>query len=103
MKSTITLLALTTTMSVALGAICNGKGLCMSLEISQSDHFRMTCSFNSDGRTVPADSIEWKISAPGLDPTGMVLPDGYSQICRLYMFGPLGLKDYGYAMLRCKI
>ena len=34
MKSTVTLLVLTTTMSVALGAICNGKGLCMSLEIS---------------------------------------------------------------------
>ena len=25
------------------------------------------------------------------------LPDGYSQIFRLYVFGPLGLKDYGSA------
>ena len=31
------------------------------------------------------------------------LPDGYSQIFRLYVFGPLGLKDYGSARLRCKI
>ena len=32
------------------------------------------------------------------------LPDGYSQILRLYVFGPLpsGLKDYGSATLRCK-
>ena len=32
-----------------------------------------------------------------------VLPDGYSQIFRLYVFGPSGLKDYGSATLRCKI
>ena len=31
------------------------------------------------------------------------LPDVYSQIFRLYEFGPLGLKDYGSATLRCKI
>ena len=31
------------------------------------------------------------------------LPDGYSQILRLYVFGPSGLKDYGSAALRCKI
>ena len=31
------------------------------------------------------------------------LPDGYSQIIRLYVFGPSGLMDYGSAMLRCKI
>ena len=31
------------------------------------------------------------------------LPDGYSQILRMYVFGPSGLKDYGFAMLRCKI
>ena len=31
------------------------------------------------------------------------LPDGYSQILRLYVFGPSGLKDYGSATLRCKI
>ena len=31
------------------------------------------------------------------------LPDSYSQIFRLYFLGPLGLKDYGSAMLRCKI
>ena len=31
------------------------------------------------------------------------LPDGYSQISRLYVFGPSGLKDYGSATLRCKI
>ena len=31
------------------------------------------------------------------------LPDGYSQIFRLYVFGPSGLKDYGSATLRCKI
>ena len=31
------------------------------------------------------------------------LPDGDSQILRLYVFGPLGLKDYGSATLRCKI
>ena len=31
------------------------------------------------------------------------LPDGDSQILRLYVFGPSGLKDYGSATLRCKI
>ena len=31
------------------------------------------------------------------------LPDGYSQIFRSYVIGPSGLKDYGSAMLRCKI
>ena len=31
------------------------------------------------------------------------LPDGYSQILRSYVFGPLGFKDYGSAPLRCKI
>ena len=31
------------------------------------------------------------------------LPDGYSQIFRLYVYGPSGLKDYGSATLRCKI
>ena len=31
------------------------------------------------------------------------LPNGYSQILRLYVFGPSGLKDYGSATLRCKI
>ena len=31
------------------------------------------------------------------------LPDGYSQILRLFLFGPSGLKDYGSATLRCKI
>ena len=31
------------------------------------------------------------------------LPVGYSQILRLYVFGPAGLRDYGSAMLRCKI
>ena len=31
------------------------------------------------------------------------LPDGYSQILRLYVFGPSSWKDYGSATLRCKI
>ena len=31
------------------------------------------------------------------------LPDGYSKIFRLYVFGPSGLKDYGSAMLHCKM
>ena len=31
------------------------------------------------------------------------LPDGDSQILRLYVFGPSGLKEYGSATLRCKI
>ena len=31
------------------------------------------------------------------------LPDGYSQIFRLYVFGPSGLKDYGSTTLRCKM
>ena len=31
------------------------------------------------------------------------LPDGDSQIFRFYVFGPSGLKDYGSAMLCCKI
>ena len=31
------------------------------------------------------------------------LPDGYSQIFGLYLFGPSGLRDYGSATLRCKI
>ena len=32
-----------------------------------------------------------------------VLPDGDSQISRLYVFGPSGLLDYGSATLRSKI
>ena len=44
----------------------------------------------------------------GVDDAGDVepgsrLPDGDSQIFRLYEFGPLGLKDYGSASLRCKV
>ena len=31
------------------------------------------------------------------------LPDGDSQILRLYVFGPSGFWDYGSATLRCKI
>ena len=31
------------------------------------------------------------------------LPDGYSQIFRLYLFGPSGFMDYGSATLRFKI
>ena len=31
------------------------------------------------------------------------LPDSFSKISRLYAFGPLGLKEYGSATLRCKI
>ena len=31
------------------------------------------------------------------------LPDGYSKILRLYVFGPSGLNDYGSATLCCKI
>ena len=31
------------------------------------------------------------------------LPDGVSQILRLLVFGPSGLKDYGSATLHCKI
>ena len=31
------------------------------------------------------------------------LPDGYSQLLRLYDFGPSGLKDYGSTTLHCKI
>ena len=31
------------------------------------------------------------------------LPDGYSQIFRMYLFGPLGFLDYGSATLHCKI
>ena len=31
------------------------------------------------------------------------LPDDYIQIFRLYVFGPLGWKDYGSATLPCKI
>ena len=31
------------------------------------------------------------------------LPDGYSQIFRLYMFGPSGLNDYGSATLHSKM
>ena len=36
-------------------------------------------------------------------PSSSRLPDGYSQILRLYVFGPSGFKDYGSATLRCKI
>ena len=53
------LLVLVASLSVALGAICNGKGLCMSLEVSQDDHFKMRCSFDSNGRTAP---VEWQVS-----------------------------------------
>ena len=31
------------------------------------------------------------------------LPDGDCQILRSYVFGPLGLKDYGSATLLCKV
>ena len=31
------------------------------------------------------------------------LPDGFTQIFRMYAFGPSGLKDYGSATLCCKI
>ena len=31
------------------------------------------------------------------------LPDGYSQIFRLHVFGPSCLKDDGFATLRCKV
>ena len=31
------------------------------------------------------------------------LPDGYGKIFRLYVFGPLGYKDYGSATMRCKV
>ena len=31
------------------------------------------------------------------------LPDCYRQIFRLYVFGPLGFKDYGSVALRCKM
>ena len=31
------------------------------------------------------------------------LPDGDSQILRLYVFSPSGLQDYSSATLRCKI
>ena len=34
---------------------------------------------------------------------GTWLPDGYSRILRLYVFGPSGSEDYGSATLRCKI
>ena len=34
---------------------------------------------------------------------GSWLPDGDSQILRLYAFGPSGFLDYGSATLRCKI
>ena len=37
------------------------------------------------------------------DVTQAWLPDGDSQIFRSYVFGPLSLKDYGSATLRCKI
>ena len=80
MKSIITLIVISSTMSVALGAICNGKGLCMSIENSFEDHFHITCSFNSNGRTLPANTIEWKISAPGLDPTGPYSADYYANL-----------------------
>ena len=35
--------------------------------------------------------------------SGAWLPDGYSRLFRLFVFGPLSLKDYGSATLRCKI
>ena len=34
---------------------------------------------------------------------GSWLSDGYSLMFRSYVFGPLGLKDYGSATLHCKI
>ena len=34
---------------------------------------------------------------------GSWLQDGYSQIFRLFVFDPSGLKDYGSATLRCKM
>ena len=40
---------------------------------------------------------------PSRETTDTRLLDGDNQISRLYVFGPLGLKDYGSATLRCKI
>ena len=44
--------------------------------------------------------LHFKSAGPASKPW---LPDGYSQIFRSYVFGPLGLKDYGSATLRSKI
>ena len=49
--------------------------------------------------------VGWYHTGPKLHPNDIKawLPDGYSRIFRSYVFGPLGLKDYGSATLRCKI
>ena len=43
---------------------------------------------------------EWRMGREG---DSSWLPDGYSQILRLNVFDPSGLKDYSSATLRCKI
>ena len=61
----------------------------------------------TDGRRAGADSQSDSLRPDSLfSPAFMStpwLPDGDSQILRLYEFGPSLLKDYGSTTLRCKI
>ena len=43
------------------------------------------------------------LQPPSASASSPVFPGSYSQIFRLYVFGPSGLMDYGYAFLHCKI
>ena len=47
--------------------------------------------------------IEMDRRAAALSQSSSRLPDGDSKIFRLYLFGTLGLRDYGSATLPCKI
>ena len=47
MRSFVTLVAFVCMVEMALGAICNNKGLCMWLTHSEDDHFTMSCTFKN--------------------------------------------------------
>ena len=82
--------------SVDSGAPCSVNGL-GRVESSVTDSFRRNLLGATSG-------LKWQYYIPD-DPEDQAwLPDSYSKMSRLlYVFGPLGLKDYGSAMLHCKI
>ena len=67
---------------------------------------RIKCSFEPKKKTtITKTTLTAKaklIFCPALN-LHSCLPDGYSQIFRLYVFGPSGFLDYGSATLCCKI
>ena len=64
------------------------------------------CNFEKEGDMGKYHAVQekhWRMWEKAEDFEKARLPDGESQIFRLYVFGPPGLKDYGSATLRCKI